>query len=169
MIYLIVVHSVLWSGTPMVTWPRYKHKMCSRVGASMARATGFGEKMIVQSLQEYEERAVELAQSYTFVVVQTAPGIYERRAVGELVELRRRLFLNRDHMPLFDTERWTRNLESGYREAWKRWALGTEFEASKEWEESSGSEKQSGCIWVEDTRSIEFRVFPDRIITIHPH
>ena len=52
---------ILWSGTPILTWPKHVHKMCSRVTASIARATGLGERMVVNSKQEYEDRAVELA------------------------------------------------------------------------------------------------------------
>jgi protein O-GlcNAc transferase len=135
---------VLWSGTPILTWPQYKYKMASRVGASMAHATGFGDKMVVHSLADYEARAVALADT-----------------PDELAELRRALFLNRDHMPLFDTARWTRNLEKGFREAWRRWALGTEFEASREWEECDGPEKESGCIFVEDTEPVTMRAHAD--------
>lgn len=59
----------LWSGTPVLTWPKHKHKMASRVAASIVHATGFGQDMIVQSEEEYEQRAVELAQGvqYTYV------------------------------------------------------------------------------------------------------
>lgn len=59
---------ILWSATPVLTWPRHLHKMCSRVAASIVHATGFGEEMTVQSEEEYEERAVQLAESvkYTY-------------------------------------------------------------------------------------------------------
>ncbi|SNX83267.1 related to UDP-N-acetylglucosaminyltransferase [Melanopsichium pennsylvanicum] len=58
---------ILWSGTPVLTWPRHMHKMCSRVAASIVFATGEGEQMTVDSEQEYEERAVEMAQSVRYV------------------------------------------------------------------------------------------------------
>ncbi|PWN50290.1 hypothetical protein IE53DRAFT_369041 [Violaceomyces palustris] len=57
---------ILWSGTPVLTWPRHRHKMCSRVAASIVQATGFGDEMIVHSEEEYEERAVQLAQSLEY-------------------------------------------------------------------------------------------------------
>lgn len=48
--------------------------------------------------------------------------VFEHRlGQGELMELRKALFLTRDHSRLFDTPRWVRNLEQGYTEAWKRW------------------------------------------------
>lgn len=58
---------ILWSATPVLTWPRHMHKMCSRVAASIVHATGFGEEMTVNSEQEYEDRAVEFAQSLEYV------------------------------------------------------------------------------------------------------
>ncbi|KAI0033174.1 glycosyl transferase family 41-domain-containing protein [Vararia minispora EC-137] len=152
-----IAADILWSGTPMITCPRYKYKMCSRVSSSMAHATGLGNKMVVNSLQEYEERAVALARSLSYSQVEPHPGCFEWRSQGELAELRRALFLNRDHMPLFDTARWTQNLERGFREAWRRWARGTEFEVSSEWEATSRSEKVSGCIVVQDSTPVIFR------------
>ncbi|KAG9035838.1 hypothetical protein FRB95_010432 [Tulasnella sp. JGI-2019a] len=122
-----VAADVIWSGTPLVTWPKDPAKMCSRVASSIVMATGFGEKMIVSSLEEYEERAVSLAASLT----PTAPN------AGEIMGIRKNLFLSRDRMPLFDTERWVRNFEKGLEEAWKRWETGTD-------------QVGSGCIWVED-------------------
>ena len=103
--------SVLWAGTPIITWPKYTFKMCSRVGASIAFATGFGRQMVVDSLQAYEERAVSLALSVT-------PSRLGRSGSGgrngELADLRFNLFKNRGQMPLFDCQRWTRNLEKGF-------------------------------------------------------
>ncbi|MCO5563109.1 hypothetical protein L7F22_016745 [Adiantum nelumboides] len=60
---------ILWSATPVLTWPRHKHKMASRVAASIVQATGLGEDMIVDSEKDYEDRAVELAKGlrYTYV------------------------------------------------------------------------------------------------------
>ncbi|KXS10170.1 glycosyltransferase family 41 protein [Gonapodya prolifera JEL478] len=43
---------------------------------------------------------------------------------GPLVRLRRRLFLTRDVMPLFDTGKWVRDLEKGILECWARWERG---------------------------------------------
>lgn len=135
---------ILWSGTPILTWPKYMHKMCSRVGASIAQATSFGDEMIVHSEKEYEERAVALANGlkYNYVSVN---GELQRIGKGSLHDLRKRLFNTREHSRLFDTLRWTRNLETGYIEAWKRWVTGEEFE------DINGNLDQSGCIWVTDS------------------
>lgn len=134
---------ILWSGTPILTWPKYMHKMCSRVGASIARATSFGDEMIVHSEKEYEERAVALANSLKYKYV-SVNGEMQRQGKGSLHNLRKRLFTTRDNSRLFDTIRWTRNLETGYVEAWKRWVNGEEFE------DINGNLEQSGCIWVTD-------------------
>ena len=124
--------------------------MCSRVAASMAYATGFGDQMVANSMEDYEARAIGFARSLRYELVREPDGSLLPRGQGALIKLRRNLFLNRDRMPLFDTERWTRNLEKGYQEAWRRWAEGTQFEMSDEWEACTGPEKQSGHIWVED-------------------
>src|SRR5262249_25642381 len=58
---------ILWSGTPIITYPRHAHKLCSRVVASIASATGLGEQMVVGSPQEYEDRAVAFATTAQFV------------------------------------------------------------------------------------------------------
>ena len=114
--------------------------MSSRVAASLASATGFGEHMVVSSREEYEERAVSLGNSMRYTV--QANGSLETS--GDLFDLRRCLFLNRDTMPLFDTERWTRNLEKGYRIAWRRWVDGSMFKTCDD-----------GCIWIKDDAGVD--------------
>lgn len=94
--------------------------MCSRVAASIAMATNMGEKMVVSSIQEYEERAIYYARGVHWCQEGKGP-------TGELIDLRKELFLNREHAPLFDTEQWTRYLEKGIAEAWRRWVAGTCF------------------------------------------
>lgn len=111
--------------------------------------------MIVNSLEEYENRAVELANGVKYTTVRQLDGATIQRGEGELIALRRNLFLNRDRMPLFDTERWTRNIEKAYWEAWRRWVEGTQYEQSDEWEACNGPEKQSSCIWVPDDDPVE--------------
>ncbi|OBZ83746.1 putative UDP-N-acetylglucosamine--peptide N-acetylglucosaminyltransferase SEC [Choanephora cucurbitarum] len=129
---------ILWSGTPILTFPKYIHKMCSRVGASIAMATGLGDAMVVMTEEAYEQRAVELAQSVTYTYLSTPTGM-KRQGHGQLMQLRKQLFSTREQSRLFDTARWTRNLERGYAEAWRRWATGEAFEEDKD-----------GCIWVTD-------------------
>ncbi|CEG81888.1 Putative Family 41 glycosyltransferase (Fragment) [Rhizopus microsporus] len=136
---------ILWSGTPIVTYPKYPHKMCSRVGASIAMATGYGEEMIVTDEQQYEAKAVELASSLTYTYTPAPDSnIIQRRGHGKLMNLRKRLFLTREHSRLFDTLRWTQNLEKGYDEAWRRWVTAEEFE------DISEKTSSSGCIWITD-------------------
>ena len=73
---------------------------------------------------------------------------------GPLADLRHSLFLHRHRMPLFDTLRWTRNLEKGLEEAWRRWVVGTEFLLSREWMNlpEGAPERRSTAIWVTDAR-----------------
>jgi protein O-GlcNAc transferase len=125
--------------------------MSSLVSNSIAHATGYGDAMVTHSGEEYVERAVVLARSLS----GSSPdekGKGKAEGMGELLELRRSLFLARDTMPLFDTYRWVRNLEIGLHEAWRRWVEGTEFEGSDEWQAAGqdAKEHKSGCIYVED-------------------
>ncbi|GAA5938259.1 hypothetical protein JCM1841_006809 [Sporobolomyces salmonicolor] len=143
---------ILWSGTPILTFPRHQHKMCSRVAASIAVATGFGPEMVVSSPEAYEERALALASGLEYELVQpegSTGGPVQRRSKGELAQLRKKLFLTREMSPLFDTRRWTGNLEKGLIEAWERWVRGQEFEDGPEF--GSGPERATSCIWVEDS------------------
>ncbi|KAJ1952218.1 hypothetical protein GGI12_006302, partial [Dipsacomyces acuminosporus] len=48
---------------------------------------------------------------------------------GPAMDIRFQLFMARDASRLFDTQRWTKNLERGFEEAWRRWVTG-EDEAS---------------------------------------
>ncbi|CAM8991395.1 unnamed protein product [Rhodiola kirilowii] len=90
---------VLWAGLPIITLPL--EKMATRVAGSLCLATGVGEEMIVNSMKEYEERAVSLA---------TNPQ--------RLRSLTERLKAARMSCPLFDTTRWVRNLERAYFKMW---------------------------------------------------
>jgi hypothetical protein len=83
---------ILWSGTPIITFPKYDFKMCSRVAGSVAFATGtwgaipnpiktpcsfakslgsprlqdvnlLGHLMVVDSYAQYESQAVSLGSS----------------------------------------------------------------------------------------------------------
>eukprot|EP00249_Psilotum_nudum_P025054 c29361_g1_i4 orf=3656-5656(+) len=90
---------ILWAGLPMVTLPL--EKMATRVAASLCFATGCGEEMVVNSMQEYEERAVLLATNHK-----------------KLEDLTSKLRVARLTCPLFDTARWVRNLERAYFKMW---------------------------------------------------
>jgi protein O-GlcNAc transferase len=86
----------LWAGLPVLTCKT--RSFPGRVGASLLGALGLPE-LIVEDLQAYESVALELA-----------------RQPGKLAILRNRLLRNRKRLPLFDTERLCRNVESLYLE-----------------------------------------------------
>lgn len=135
--------------------------------------------MIVSSDVDYEHRALDLAGGLTYEYIAPDPtkprtsleGIVQRRARGELANLRKQLFLSREYSPLFDTQRWVRNLEKvrrrhvstgfllahadlmaavhqGLIEAWRRYVSGAEFEDSPEW--GRGDERKAASIWITD-------------------
>jgi predicted O-linked N-acetylglucosamine transferase (SPINDLY family) len=74
-----------------------------RVAASLLQAVGMPE-LITESLQDYERLAVALAAE-----------------PARLQLLRRKLAGNRHTMPLFDTSRFTRNMETIYSRMWESW------------------------------------------------
>jgi protein O-GlcNAc transferase len=98
---------VLWGGVPIVTLPL--ERMASRVCASLCVATGHGAEMVVSSLAEYEERAVEYG-------------------LDDIKRLRLRAALKaaRLESPLFDTRRWVRNLERVFAKMWAIHCSGEE-------------------------------------------
>jgi predicted O-linked N-acetylglucosamine transferase (SPINDLY family) len=117
---------VLWSGTPLLTLPRYEYKMCSRMAASILRAalpvTDEGNKtageLIAAGEEEYEQSAVKLARGLVYVG--------EGEASGRLFEIRQLLYEERWRSALFDTKQWVRGLEDAYEMAWRRWVDGAE-------------------------------------------
>jgi len=114
---------VLWSGTPLLTLPRHKHKMCSRIAASILRAavpqTAEGKAManslVAASEDDYERRAIELVSGLNYKLRG------DGECSGELANIRKVLFTNRWHSELFNTKRWVADLEDAYEEAWRRW------------------------------------------------
>ncbi|KAF2101330.1 hypothetical protein NA57DRAFT_53306 [Rhizodiscina lignyota] len=114
---------VLWSGTPLLTLPRYQYKMCSRMAASILKGalpkTPEGAKaakeLVVRDEDEYEEAAVRLASGCRYEA---------HKPRGRLAELRRLIYGGRWEAPLFDTKRWVKDLESAYEKAWERWVKG---------------------------------------------
>ncbi|KAJ2726261.1 hypothetical protein GGI07_000738 [Coemansia sp. Benny D115] len=151
---------ILWSGTPVLTWPRHEHKLCSRVAASVVCATGHGRRMVVSSADEYVDRAVEWATraSHEYMYAYPAadkPSILEadaqtglvkhRLCHGPAMDIRKELFMSRDQSRLFDTLRWTRNLERGLSEAWRRWVSGEDEAASSSSMYNSSSSSSSNC------------------------
>jgi predicted O-linked N-acetylglucosamine transferase (SPINDLY family) len=120
---------ILWSGTPLLTLPRYRHKMCSRMAASIlrgalpsraggelgSRGAAAARDLVARDDADYIEKAVRLAGGLAYVA---------HRPRGRLAELRRLLWEGRWASPLFDTRRWVRDLEEAYGIAWERWVRG---------------------------------------------
>ena len=88
----------LYAGVPVITLEGGHFP--GRVAASILHAMGLPE-LVVGSLEEYQAVALRLA---------TDP---DARSA-----LRQRIAINRARWPLFDTERYVRNLESGFEQAW---------------------------------------------------
>jgi protein O-GlcNAc transferase len=95
---------ILWSGTPMLTLPG--ERMASRVAASLLNAAGLPQ-LVADSHQRYEDVAVSLAED-----------------MDVLLGIRGKLEDARLTCPLFDTQRWVRNLEAGYKLMWARYEMG---------------------------------------------
>ncbi|RKP12368.1 glycosyl transferase family 41-domain-containing protein, partial [Piptocephalis cylindrospora] len=140
---------ILWSGTPVLTWPRHAHKMCSRVAWSVLGAAfphpDMAQPLVVKSAEAYEERAVSLARSVERL------WVWRATAGQELPELRHSLWRARESSRLFDTARWVRSLERGYQAMWNRWETGEEFQPgigsiwlAREEEEISGGSGHAG-------------------------
>ena len=92
----------LWAGLPLLTYAG--ESFASRVAASLLRTVGVPE-LIARSPSEYEEKAIDLAAN-----------------PARLLQLRRTL-QERD-TSLFDTERYTRNLEAAYAAIHERYRSG---------------------------------------------
>ncbi len=84
----------LWAGLPVLTVTG--GSFASRVGASIVSAAGLPE-LVTSSLAEYENLALQLAAD-----------------PGRLAAIRRKLAEKRNSCALFDTARFTRNLELAY-------------------------------------------------------
>lgn len=106
---------VMWSSTPMIVYPRHSHKLCSRISSSIVNA-GFSQdavgrsmanRLIVGDENEYEKRVIEFGSSDT-----------GRR---ELMNIRKTLFDTRFTSRLFDTQRYVKNLENAFAQAWLNW------------------------------------------------
>ena len=94
----------LWSGLPLVTCPG--RSMVSRVAAGLLNAIVLPE-LIAKSTEEYEGLAFALA---------TDPG--------KLLKIKKTLDANRLTTPLFNTQRYVRDLENVFREMYERHRSG---------------------------------------------
>jgi len=98
----------LWAGVPMVTRPG--ELFASRVGASLLHAVGL-EELVAQDNEAYFKLALSLAVD-----------------PAKLADMRARLIAQRPYWPLFDTQRFTRDLERLYGAMWLREASGEQHQ-----------------------------------------
>ena len=94
----------LWAGLPVLT--RMGESFASRVAGSLLNAIGLSE-LITYTKKEYENKAIELASNAKL-----------------LAEIKNKLNKNKNTKPLFNTELFTNNLESAYKEIYKRYLSG---------------------------------------------
>jgi predicted O-linked N-acetylglucosamine transferase (SPINDLY family) len=99
-------YEALWIGLPVVTL--IGDAFHGRVAASLLKAIGLSE-LITTSSEAYEALAIELARNPT-----------------KLAELKQMLERNRSLAPLFDTKRFTRNIEAAYAAMYGRHQAGLE-------------------------------------------
>ena len=90
----------LWAGVPVVTMQG--NHFASRVSSSLLHAIELPE-LISTDLENYEALALRLALK-----------------PEALLAIRNKLQKNQNSAPLFDTARYTRNLEKAYQEIWQR-------------------------------------------------
>jgi protein O-GlcNAc transferase len=100
----------LWVGLPIVTC--LGSTFAGRVAASLLSAVGLPEQ-VVYSLRDYEDRALAIAQDPTL-----------------LGSIKSRLVQNRATSPLFDTARFTHDIEALYVAMWQRYLDGQSATAS---------------------------------------
>ena len=94
----------LWAGLPLITCRG--ESFAGRVASSLLNAIGLPE-LVASSLDEYEALILKLATD-----------------VSLLESIRRKLEQNRLSYPLFDTDRFRRNIEAAYLTAWDIWQRG---------------------------------------------
>lgn len=98
----------LWAGLPVLTF--LGNTFSARMGGSILKAIGLPE-LIASSQHEYEQLAIRLGQN-----------------PKELNALKKKLADNRLTTPLFNTQLFTKNLESAYRKVYKQHILGLPFD-----------------------------------------
>ena len=98
------ISDALWAGLPVLTCAG--EAFAARMAGSLLHAVGLPE-LITHTLADYEALALQLAGN--------AP---------RLAELKQRLARNRDTYPLFDTTRFTRNLEAAFVTMWEKTQSG---------------------------------------------
>ena len=91
----------LWAGLPVVT--KLGEGFAARVAGSLLKAVGLPE-LVTESEEEYEALILELAIKK-----------------HKLAKIKKKLERNRLSMSLFDTEKYTKHLEDGFQQAYKRY------------------------------------------------
>jgi len=94
----------LWSGLPLITCSG--DAFASRMAGSLLTAVGMSE-LITTSETDYEQLALKLASN---------PDL--------MIRTKMRLADNRSRYPVFDTRRFTRNLEAAYESVCRRYHAG---------------------------------------------
>jgi predicted O-linked N-acetylglucosamine transferase (SPINDLY family) len=94
----------LWAGVPVLTCRGTS--FAGKVGASVLHAVGLPE-LITEHPSDYENAALMLA-----------------RDKSRLQTIRRKLSESRKSCPLFDTDRFRRNIEAAYTTMWEIWRRG---------------------------------------------
>jgi len=91
----------LWAGTPVLTLTG--NSFAGRVATSLLEAIEMPE-LITNTLQEYEDKAIDLAKN-----------------PHELVQLKKKLQAKRDTTPLFNTPLFTKHIEAAYIAMYQRY------------------------------------------------
>ena len=94
----------LWGGVPVLT--QIGETFAGRVAASLVRAAGLSE-LVVSTIEAYEAMALDLA-----------------REPAKLRQYKERLRANRLSCALFDTKKFTTNIESAFTAMWQRYQAG---------------------------------------------
>lgn len=98
------VCDALWAGLPVLTCTGATFG--GRVATSLVSALGLKE-LVTDTLPIYRDRAVALARNSKL-----------------LASLKSKLAVHRESFPLFNTERFTRHMETGFRAIWERHQRG---------------------------------------------
>ena len=91
----------LWMGLPVLTC--VGETFASRVAGSLLNALDLTE-LITHSLQQYEDKALQLAKQPDY-----------------LVEIKKKLLANKSSMPLFKTDIFAKSLEDSYQNMWQHY------------------------------------------------
>ncbi|MDR0701355.1 MAG: tetratricopeptide repeat protein [Azoarcus sp.] len=94
----------IWMGVPFVTWPG--EHLSARMGRAILNAVGLRE-LVADSAEAYVEIAVRLAHDHERLKALRA-GLRERMLAS----------------PLLDAPRMARNLQTAFRDMWRRWCVG---------------------------------------------